>query len=413
MIRCVHTYRSPLLAFRGATELPDAATSPFDAAGVPWHYGDPLREQRLISRGGVVVDRSHRGVLRVTGPDAATFLNNLLSQKLDDVEPGFSAAALDLDMQGRILHHADVSLIDAAPTFYLDLPSYSLDSFRDFLTKMVFWSEVTVEEADLGILTVLGAPSSFSPAEFLSGAGITAAFERTVPWSAARRIDVAVPRPDLAAAYKALTSPVEGPAGDSAGSSGAGTSACLDRAGLMAFTAERIKALEPELRVDLDNKSIPHEAHTLIRRGENLGAVHLDKGCYRGQETVARVENLGRSPRLLVLLHIDGSAPLDPKPGDPVTFGGRTVGHVGSIVHDCDYGPIALALVKRSALTQAIDTGAQLDVIASVRAESADGDNEVVQEINVSATVDPDSMPKDEGERAGRVAVDKLRGCTN
>lgn len=398
MIGCVHTYRSPMLAFRGATELPDAATSPFDAAGVPWHYGDPLREQRLISRGGAVVDRSHRGVLRVTGPDAATFLNNLLSQKLDDVEPGFSAAALDLDMQGRILHHADVSLISATPTFYLDTPSYSLDSFRDFLTKMVFWSDVTVEEADLGILTVLGAPSSFSPVEFLDGAGIEVTFERTVPWSAARRIDVAVPRPDLATAYKALTS-----------ADGAG----LERAGLMAFTAERIKALEPELRVDLDDKSIPHEAHTLIRRGDNLGAVHLEKGCYRGQETVARVENLGRSPRLLVLLHIDGSAPLEPKPGDPVVFGGRTVGHVGSIVHDCDYGPIAFALVKRSALNQVLELGEQLEVIASVRAEGTDGDNEVVQEINVSATVDPDSMPKDEGERAGRVAVDKLRGRTN
>ena len=393
MIGCVHTYRSPLLSFRGATELPDAATSLFDASGVPWHYGDPLREQRLIARGRAVVDRSHRGVVRVTGPDAAAFLNNLLSQKLDDVEPGFSAATLDLDVQGRILHHADISLIDAAPTFYLDLPSYSLDSFKDFLTKMVFWSEVTVEEADLGILTVLGAPSSFSPSEILRSADIDVAFERTVPWSAARRIDVAVPRADLATAYKTLTS-----------ADGAG----LERAGLMAFTAERIKALEPELRVDLDDKSIPHEAHTLIRRGDNLGAVHLEKGCYRGQETVARVENLGRSPRLLVLLHIDGSAPLEPQPGDPVVFGGRTVGQVGSIVHDCDYGPIALALVKRSALNQVLEMGEQLEVIAAVRA-----DGEITQEINVSATVDPDSLPKDEGERAGRVAVDKLRGRTN
>lgn len=393
MIGCVHTYRSPLLSFRGATELPDAATSLFDASGVPWHYGDPLREQRLIARGGAVVDRSHRGVVRVTGPDAAAFLNNLLSQKLDDVEPGFSAATLDLDVQGRILHHVDISLIDAAPTFYLDLPSYSLDSFKDFLTKMVFWSEVTVEEADLGILTVLGAPSSFSPSEILRSADIDVAFERTVPWSAARRIDVAVPRADLATAYKTLTS-----------ADGAG----LERAGLMAFTAERIKALEPELRVDLDDKSIPHEAHTLIRRGDNLGAVHLEKGCYRGQETVARVENLGRSPRLLVLLHIDGSAPLEPQPSDPVVFGGRTVGQVGSIVHDCDYGPIALALVKRSALNQVLEMGEQLEVIAAVRA-----DGEITQEINVSATVDPDSLPKDEGERAGRVAVDKLRGRTN
>nr|VDG64030.1 Aminomethyltransferase [Streptococcus thermophilus] len=378
------SYRSPILAVRGATELPDASL--IDAAGVPSHYSDPLREQRAVERGGVVIDRSHRRVIRVAGPDAPVFLNNLLSQKLDSVSPGFTAAALDLDMQGRILHHADVTRTEDA--FYLDVPSYAFETFLDFLTKMIFWSDVTVEEADLAILTVLGAPASFDPAAALAA---PPAFVRTVDWRGPRRIDIAVPREELMNAFRALR--------DSG----------LTPAGIMTFTAERIKALEPEQRADLDAKSIPHEAHTLIARGGNLGAVHLDKGCYRGQETVARVENLGRSPRLLVMLHIDGSAPVDPQPGDTITMGGRTVGRLGSVAHDCDYGPIGLALVKRSALNAPATPGPAAAVGAQLEIHAGSGAN-TTDPVVVSASVDPDSLPADEGQRAGRVAVDKLRG---
>ena len=391
-------YRSPLLSFNGAAELPDATSTLIDAAGVPSHYGDPLREQRFVERGGIAVDRSHRCVIRVAGPDAAEFLNNLLSQKLDDAPDGYSAAVCDLDMQGRILHHADITRVGDA--FYLDTASYAGESFVDYLTKMIFWSEVTVEEADLGIITVLGAPTSFTVPD-----SISAVFSREVDWAGPRRIDIAVPGAQLADAYRALTSPESG----------------LERAGLMAFTAERVKALEPEQRADLDAKSIPHEAPTLIARGGHAGAVHLNKGCYRGQETVARVENLGRSPRLLVLVHLDGSAPVEPAAGSPITLGGRTVGRLGTVVHDCDYGPIALALVKRSALnipasnpaggsvssgsssapTAGTPTGITLDI------EAGDEENGTM---TVTAAVDIDSLPADEGERAGRRAVDKLRG---
>ena len=156
-------------------------------------------------------------------------------------------------------------------------------------------------------------------------------------------------------------------------------------AGMMAFTAARVRNVEPELGVDLDEKSIPHEAPRLINRGEHVGAVHLNKGCYRGQETVARVENLGRSPRLLVMLQLDGSAPHDPQPGETITSNGRKVGRLGTVVQDADYGPVALGLVKRSALTAPLDIE------------------------GVAASVDPDSLPTDEGEKLGRLAVDKLR----
>ncbi|MCT1452245.1 folate-binding protein [Corynebacterium sp. p3-SID1145] len=376
----MNNYRSPLLSFTGAAELPDATSTLIDAAGVPSHYGDPLREQRSVERGGVAVDRSHRRVIRVAGPDAPEFLNNLLSQKLDDAPDGFSAAVCDLDMQGRILHHADITRTEDA--FYLDTPSYSGESLLDYLTKMIFWSDVTVEEVDLGIITLLGTPSSFAVPS-----SIGAAYSREVDWAGPRRIDIAVPRERLADAFRALTAPDAG----------------LERAGLMAFSAERVKALEPELRADLDAKSIPHEAPTLIARGGHAGAVHLNKGCYRGQETVARVENLGRSPRLLVLVHLDGSAPAEPKAGAPVTVGGRTVGRLGTVAHDCDYGPVALALVKRSALNAPEPTAAPI----TLEIEAGDEENGTM---TVTAAVDIDSLPADEGERAGRRAVDKLRG---
>ena len=343
-------YASVLLAKPGAAELP--GDSLLDATGVAWHYGDPLGEQRKATRDTVAVDRSNRAVIAVSGPDAPGFLNNLLSQKLDDATSGFTASALDLNAQGRILHHADIAVTDGV--FYLDTPSYQAESLLTYLQRMVFWSEVTVEQTDLAVVTLLGP----SPAR-VDGAVFTRVID---DWGGACRTDVAIPREQLNAIAEQFP-----------------------LAGLMAFTALRVAAGEPEQRADLDERSIPHEAPYLINRGDHIGAVHLEKGCYRGQETVARVENLGRSPRLLVKLQLDGSAPEEPVPGAEITAGGRNVGRLGTVVHDADEGPVALALVKRSAL-------------------------EVPLEIQgAAASVDPSSLPQDEGERAGRKAVDQLR----
>ncbi|PCC82529.1 folate-binding protein YgfZ [Corynebacterium accolens] len=350
------SYSSPLLARTGAAEFQDATA--IDAVGVAWHYGNPLKEQRIIETGSGIVDRSQRRVIKVEGPEAATFLNNLLSQKLDDAPSGFSAGALDLDIQGHVLHHMDLTRVGEA--FYLDIPEAQFSSLLDFLTKMIFWSQVTVEEVPLAVITVLGSALP-APA--------SAVVSRDVAWRGPQRTDYLVPREDLEAAVAVL---------ESAG----GT-----LVGLMAYTAERVKALEPELAADLDAKTIAHEVPHWISRGDAPAFVHLNKGCYRGQETVARVENLGRSPRLLVMLYLDGSAPTRPEIGADVTLGGRRVGRLGTVVDDCDFGPIALALVKRSAL------GGQQLVIG-----------------DVAASVENDSIPVDEGPKAGRAAVEKLRG---
>lgn len=385
-----------------------------DVTGVAWHYGEPLSEQRAIASTGAIVDRSHRRVLKVSGPEAAAFLHNLLSQKLDDVAAGWSGSALDLDTQGRILHTMDITVTteavtaeadahgaanggsiestktDVEPTetdesaglvFYLDCEASQFESLQDFLQKMIFWSQVSIEEAELAIITVLGGPMDIKlPSQAVysravskthsgdAGLGSAASTAPTTGLWETNRTDIAVPREQLDAAVEEL---------ENTG---------LQLIGLMAYTAERVKALEPEA-IDLDEKSIPHEIPHWIGRGQRIGAVHLEKGCYRGQETVARVENLGRSPRLVVLLHLDGSAPTMPSPGADIQAKGRRVGTLGTVIDDCDYGPIALGIVKRSAL----DAG-QVNI----------GD--------VAASIDAESIPIDEGEKAGRAAINKLRG---
>ncbi|KQB83072.1 YgfZ/GcvT domain-containing protein [Corynebacterium oculi] len=348
-------YVSPLLSLPGAMPAQDSdpLARGVDSPGVAWHYGDPLAEQR---RAGFI-DRSHRTVLVVSGEDAADFLHNLLSQGLADAPTGFHADALNLDAQGHVLHHAGVMRTEAG--FYLDLPRAQAASFRDFLTRMIFWSKVEIAEAPLGIISVLGAEPDLIDAT------------PNLAWGRVEggRIDLAVERPHLAAAAEALRS------------SG------LAPAGLMAWTAHRVHTLEPELGADLDAKAIPHEVPRWIGRGGHLGAVHLDKGCYRGQETVARVENIGRSPRLLVRLHLDGSAPVLPTPGTEITARGRRVGRLGSVVHDHELGPIALGLIKRSALDSP-------DLVAG----------------DAALAVDRDSLPAFEGDKAGRAAMDRLRG---
>jgi tRNA-modifying protein YgfZ len=158
-------------------------------------------------------------------------------------------------------------------------------------------------------------------------------------------------------------------------------------AGVWAYEAHRVAAVRPRLGVDTDERTIPHEVGWI--GGPGLGAVHLDKGCYRGQETVARVHNLGKPPRMLALLHLDGSVDR-PATGDAVLAGGRAVGRLGTVVDHVDLGPVALALLKRA--------------IPADTALSTGGGGEV------AAMIDPASLPTVDGPGAGRVAVERLRG---
>lgn len=343
-------------------------------AGAVWHYGDPLGEQRAATREAVLIDRSHRAVLTLTGKDRQTWLHNISSQHVSAQPDGAVTENLSLDGQGRVEDHWIQTELDGVT--YLDTESWRGEPLLAFLRKMVFWAEVTVEPADLAVLSLLGPAAkataildalelSVLPAEMSAVAVPGGGFVRRLRGD---ELDLLVPR-DRVADWTARL-----------------TSAGVQRAGVWAYEAHRVGALRPRLGVDTDERTIPHEV------GWIGTAVHLDKGCYRGQETVARVHNLGKPPRMLVLLHLDGGAEL-PVTGDAVTAGGRTVGRIGTVIEHVDEGPIALALLKR---------GLPADTELLTAGEAA-----------VSAAIDPDSMPAADTTGAGRLAVERLRGQTH
>jgi folate-binding protein YgfZ len=131
-------------------------------------------------------------------------------------------------------------------------------------------------------------------------------------------------------------------------------------AGLWAYEAVRVARRIPRLGWETDHKTIPAEADF------TAPAVHLDKGCYRGQETIARVHHLGRPPRRLVLLHLDGIATdQPPAQGTPVQLAGRPIGFVGTAVRHHELGMIALAVIKRNvaddSVLQVAESAAAID----------------------------------------------------
>lgn len=323
-------------------------------AGAVWHYGDPLGEQRAASDEAVVVDRSHRAVLALTGGDRKSWLHTISSQHVSELPEGAVTQNLSLDGQGRVEDHwIQTELADIT---YLDTESWRGEPLLAFLRKMVFWSDVAIEPADLAVLSLLGPRLADDqvlgalgldslPAENTVTALPDGGFVRRMSGPAIE-LDLVVPSTEAAGWLDRLTA------------------AGVRRAGVWAYEAHRVVALRPRLGVDTDERTIPHEV------GWIGSAVHLDKGCYRGQETVARVHNLGKPPRMMVLLHLDGSADR-PKTGDPVLAGGRAVGRVGTVVDHVDLGPVALALLKRGLPADAeLTTGGENQVAAVMDADS-------------------------------------------
>lgn len=290
------------------TLAPTAPTSPLVAlpGGVPGegidapvaaHYGSFNTEQRTLESGEGFVDLSHHDVLRISGKDRLTLLHNLTTQHLTDLQPKQWTGMLLLSPNGHV-EHAFYGYDDGEALLVHTEPGQGA-ALADFLVKMRFWSEVEVEDVTSS-LALTWRPSS-ATGEPYSGYEF-------------------VPRDQLLSYAEAA-----GPA-----------------CGLWAFEAFRIARGEPRLGLDTDHRTIPNEA------GWIGPAVHLDKGCYRGQETVARVHTLGRPPRRLTLLHLDGSENLLPAHGAELRNGEKVVGFVGTSARHHELGPIALAMVKRN-----------------------------------------------------------------
>jgi folate-binding protein YgfZ len=308
---------SPLLS------TPGAVTTEHTDSGVAAHYGDPAHEGRAIERSAAWVDRSNRDVVRVSGPDRLNWLNDLTSQLTIGIAPGAGTEALVLDSRGHLRHH--LSLVDDGESTWIHTEPGRGAELAKFLDSMRFMLRVEIADLseDFAVLTVLGpkrAEAIEDTDDVLADVVARLTMDET---------DLFVPAERLEEAAEALTAAGARPAG------------------MWAYEADRIAHHRVRAGVDTDERTIPHEVDWVGR------AVHLEKGCYPGQETVARVHNLGRPPRRLVMLHLDGTAERLPEVGTAIELDGRTVGRVGSSARHHELGPIALGVVKRSAPTDA------------------------------------------------------------
>ncbi|HET9658459.1 MAG TPA: folate-binding protein [Kineosporiaceae bacterium] len=323
---------SPLLARPGAV--------PGEGADAPvaWHYGDPSREQRRLESAQALVDLSHRGVLRIAGPDRLSWLHSLTTQALTGLRPGVSTQTLVLSPHGHIEH--DLHLVDDGEAAWVTVEPGTVAELAGWLDRMRFMLRVEVADVT-GDWAVVGSTGAWTP----DAGGPVTPPAWTDPWPAlgpATASYAAVAEdehPGAGRTWREVLVPRDGLVAALTGQ---------DLAGTWAAEALRVAAWRPRLGFETDHRTIPHELDWLRT------AVHLQKGCYRGQETVARVHNLGRPPRRLVLLHLDGSENVLPATGDPVQLAGRSVGHVTTPVRHHELGPVALALVKRSVPADAV-----------------------------------------------------------
>ena len=322
------TLASPLLSLPGAV----AADSPDQAVAA--HYGDPHREQRTLTAGRGFVDLSQRGIVRVGGKDRLTWLHSLVTQHLSELPPNTPTEALLLDPQGRIEHA--MYLVDDGEATWMHVEPGTAPALVQFLVKMRFLMDVDPVDLTDEYALVL-----------VAGTDRPADLDGVLSRETDLGLEYFLPRAQLAAFGRAHADPV----------------------GLWAYEALRIAAYRPRLGFETDARSIPHELGWLS------SAVHLNKGCYRGQETVARVENLGHPPRRLVFLHLDGTPEHLPPHGSPVELDGKTVGTVTSSARHFELGLIALAVIKRT-----------VPVEAELLADSVPANQEVVVAPDTGAT---------------------------
>jgi folate-binding protein YgfZ len=267
--------------------------------GAIWHFGEPNNEQKALAKGDGWADLSHRGVISITGTNRLTWLHALTTQHLEKLQVATWVDALILDTQGHVIDQ--LFLVDDGQTTWIHLENERVIPVIEYLNKMKFMLDVEVKDESENY-AVLRAPGM---ANAIGG-----------PYAL-------VPRNELKETTDAFNK-------------------SHTQVGIWALEAERVAAGRARLLFETDHKSIPNELGFLNK------SVHMNKGCYRGQETVAKVFNLGQPPRRLVLLHLDGSMVAMPEHGAKVFLDDKEVGFIGSLARHYELGPIALAVVKRN-----------------------------------------------------------------
>ena len=362
---------------------------------VAGHYGDPIREQRRLARSAGeasaagegepaaswAVDLSHRDVLSVTGEDRASWLTTLSSQVLTGLPEGASAETAFLSVQGRI--ETVPHVVIGPDRIWLTVEPGQGEQLAAYLESMRFMLRVEVHRHPEA--AVIGSAADPERLNLPEDARLAP------PWRD--------PWPGVVTGGTAY-GPVDGHPGAEWTwweSIVARDSLCdlpVQWAGLWAVEALRIEAWRPRWGAETDEKSLPHELDWMRT------AVHLAKGCYKGQESVARVHNLGHPPRRLVFLDLDGSQHTLPEAGAQVELAGRPVGRVTSAQLHHEAGPVALAVLKRS-----VDPTAVLTVRGEVGG-SAGTQDAPTEEWAASQTV---VVPPDAGSVVGR-AEGLIRG---
>ena len=443
------------------SEFVDEALASFGATP---HFGDPSGEQWALEGGRALVRRPDLAVISVSGADRLTWVTSLASQIVTDLVPGVSRELLILSPEGRVEHWAGAS--DDGETLHLIVERSDVSEFVAFLESMRFALRVAVSESDVVVFSSVRAgantpesaadlpghvwtwedpwpgvveggaayfqgerhpgartPMMFHAVSREAADEFEAAWLSACPEDGSRRragylaweaMRVAAWKPRLGRETDARAIP---PEVDWLRSAVHTTKGCyrgqetiarvlnlgrpprrlaylqLDgsrrRAGYLAWEAMRIAAWKPRLGRETDARAIPPEVDWL------RSAVHTTKGCYRGQETIARVLNLGRPPRRLTYLQLDGSRGDLPAPGTPIEVGGRQVGVITSSARHADEGPVALALIARAV---PVTTVFDIDGVAAAQEE--------IVPVHGKSSVSPETRPgadlsREAGQRGG------------
>ena len=267
--------------------------------GAIWHLGDPVKEQRALEAGKAFANLGHLPSVAITGTDRLTWIHSLCTQDVEHLPAGEWKSGYILDPQGHI--EFPLLLIDDGATLFIFTEIATLQPLITFLEKMKFMMRVDIRDASNEV-ALFRAPGM---SDAIGG-----------PYALVPRSEIHTMKANFALGAQEI--------------------------GTWALDAQRVSAGRPRFGFESDSKTIPNELGVL-----NI-AVHMNKGCYRGQETVAKVFNLGKPPRRLTLLHLDGSGVDLPAPGEEIKLDGKSVGFLGTVARHHELGPIALALLKRS-----------------------------------------------------------------